>query len=248
MYLNFTERLLRDAGIVPGMNVLDIGCGSGEVSFIVSRLVGNSGQVVGVDTNERAIAMAQSRALKQNCANVSFIQTNLTEISTELGSFDAVVGRRILMYLKNPVAVMNNILEAVKPNGLLIFQESDLTIGTQSSVPMPLHDKVFNWIAKAVASEGADINFGLKLGAKMQEAGILVKHIRAEPNIQGQGDHNSLYFTMRNILPRITSKGIASQQEIEIETLERRLLEERVNNHIYIGDVAFGAWGHKPSA
>jgi ubiquinone/menaquinone biosynthesis C-methylase UbiE len=47
-----TERLLRSAGIEPGMRVLDIGCGAGDVSMLAAELVGSTGSVVGIDRNE----------------------------------------------------------------------------------------------------------------------------------------------------------------------------------------------------
>ena len=45
----YTRRLFVDAGISTGMRVLDVGCGSGDVSMLAGEIVGPSGQVVGVD-------------------------------------------------------------------------------------------------------------------------------------------------------------------------------------------------------
>lgn len=51
-----TERLFRAAGIGPGLRVLDLGCGVGDVAMLAARLVGPSGEVVGVVRDARAIA------------------------------------------------------------------------------------------------------------------------------------------------------------------------------------------------
>jgi ubiquinone/menaquinone biosynthesis C-methylase UbiE len=47
-----TERLLRSIGIEPGIRVLDVGCGAGDVSMLTAELVGSTGSVVGIDRNE----------------------------------------------------------------------------------------------------------------------------------------------------------------------------------------------------
>jgi ubiquinone/menaquinone biosynthesis C-methylase UbiE len=59
-----TERFLRDAGIVSGMRVLDIGCGMGDVTMLVAQLVGPTGRVVSIDLHQASIETAQKRALK----------------------------------------------------------------------------------------------------------------------------------------------------------------------------------------
>src|SRR5262249_61786315 len=57
-YEPFTMQLLREAGIESGMRVFDVGSGSGDVSFLLARLVGPSGQVVGIDRSAVAVATA----------------------------------------------------------------------------------------------------------------------------------------------------------------------------------------------
>ena len=54
-----TERLLREAGIAPGMRVLDLGCGAGDVALLAAEMVGPNGAVVGIDRNDDALAAAR---------------------------------------------------------------------------------------------------------------------------------------------------------------------------------------------
>lgn len=66
-----TEQVLRRAGIEQGMSVLDCGCGAGDVSFLVARLVGPSGRIVGIDRSMAGIELARSRAAEAGLVNVS---------------------------------------------------------------------------------------------------------------------------------------------------------------------------------
>src|SRR5215467_4903050 len=100
-----TERFFREAGIGLGQRVLDLGSGVGDVAMLVARLVGPSGEVVAIERDPKAIAKASARVTEAGCHNVSFNESNVSEIVDEK-PFDAVVGRFILMYLPEPVAVL----------------------------------------------------------------------------------------------------------------------------------------------
>src|SRR5216684_662843 len=56
-----TERLFREAGIGPGQRVLDLGSGVGDVAMLAARIVGPSGQVVGIERDGYSIARANAR-------------------------------------------------------------------------------------------------------------------------------------------------------------------------------------------
>ncbi len=58
----FTRKVLEEAGITTGMNVLDLGCGPGDVSLLAAELVGETGRVLGIDTNPAVLQIAQARA------------------------------------------------------------------------------------------------------------------------------------------------------------------------------------------
>jgi ubiquinone/menaquinone biosynthesis C-methylase UbiE len=57
-----TRQFLAEAGLAPGMRVLDIGSGAGDVSFLAAGLVRPAGQVVGVDRSATAVAQQHSRS------------------------------------------------------------------------------------------------------------------------------------------------------------------------------------------
>jgi SAM-dependent methyltransferase len=104
----FTERLFRDAGIGPGQRVLEIGSGVGDVAMLAARLVGPSGEVVGVERDVNTLAKARSRVAEARLPNVSFMESDVGHVvSSE--PFDAVVGRLILEFLPEPGAVVRSL-------------------------------------------------------------------------------------------------------------------------------------------
>jgi SAM-dependent methyltransferase len=105
-YAPFTRRLLERAGIEPGMRVLDVGCGPGDVSFLCSELVGADGSVVGVERDEQALARARQRVVELGHENVEFVPGDFRDVELPGAPFDALVGRLVLMYQGDPAAAV----------------------------------------------------------------------------------------------------------------------------------------------
>src|SRR5437899_7005309 len=77
-----TERLFREAGIGPGQRVLDLGSGMGDVAMLAARLVGPSGEVVGIERDAISIARANARVAEAGLSNVRFTQTDVNQIAS----------------------------------------------------------------------------------------------------------------------------------------------------------------------
>jgi ubiquinone/menaquinone biosynthesis C-methylase UbiE len=122
-YNRFTRRFFSDAGIAPGMRVLDVGSGAGDVALLAAEFVGPIGQVVGVDLNPAVLAVARERAAGH--ANVEFVVGNARELALD-ETFDAVVGRLILMYHGDPVAALRAFARRVKPGDNAAFQDFNI--------------------------------------------------------------------------------------------------------------------------
>src|SRR5436190_24240566 len=75
-----TERLFCDAGIGSGQRVLDLGSGVGDVAMLVARIVGRTGEVVGIERDPRSLERARARVAEAGLHNVSFIQSDVSQI------------------------------------------------------------------------------------------------------------------------------------------------------------------------
>src|SRR5690242_17334347 len=117
-----TRRFFVEAGIAPGMCVLDIGSGVGDVTFLAANLVGEAGHVTGTDQSRAALAIARTRSEALGLSSVRFEETSLTE-SRSGQQFDAIVGRYILMYMPGVAAVVGRLVQHLRPRGLLCCHE-----------------------------------------------------------------------------------------------------------------------------
>src|ERR1700687_1336019 len=118
----FTERFFRGAGIGPGQRILDIGSGVGDVAMLAARLVGPSGEIVGVERDVRSIARARARAAEAGVHNATFMESDVTEV-TSGEPFAGVVGRCFLQFLPDAAAVLRSLSRLVRPGGVLAFHE-----------------------------------------------------------------------------------------------------------------------------
>lgn len=245
---DFTRRLLVDAGIGPGLRVLDIGCGHGEVTRLVRELVGKTGEVVGVDRDAAPLAAARVAAEGRGEANVTFLQGDFAALPAGLRAFDAAVGRRVLMYQPDAASAVMQLTRSVRPGGLVVLQEHDATMTPASRVAMPLHARAQGWVWRTVEREGADTHMGFGLHAALTAAGLVVEHVRAEALLQLPETQGTVGAIVRAVLPRIFAQGVATAEEVDIATLDERLDAERIaTNTTYAADMMFGAWARIPA-
>src|SRR5215471_6331049 len=132
-----TERLFHEAGVGPGQRVLDLGSGVGDVAMLAARLVGPAGEVVGVERDSRSIVRARTRVSAAGFTNVSFTENDVSEVRTSK-LFDAAVGRSILQFVSDPVAVLRCLSRLIRPGGVLVFQEVSYAPFLALSARLPL--------------------------------------------------------------------------------------------------------------
>jgi ubiquinone/menaquinone biosynthesis C-methylase UbiE len=223
-----------EAGITEGMRILDFGCGVGDVAFLAATLVGKSGQVIGIDRSEEAVRMAKMRAAAMGLYQVEFRCIDEKELPSSFpaASFDAVVGRLVLMYQPDPTACLRRLSAVLRPGGCAVFHEAQMAMGWHGGNPTsPTLTKLWGWMSAACERAGVELNMGLKLRRVFVDAGFVSPELFLTSRISGGSDapaYEYLANTIRSLLPHIVRFGIASAQEVEIETLAARLRAEVV--------------------
>jgi len=243
----FTRQLFEEAGIGRGMRVLDVGCGSGDVAFLAADLVGPSGKVVGVDRERRAVDWANARATSQGITNVNFVEGDPAEMEFDQ-KFDAMVGRLVLMYYRDPVSALRKLSRHVRPKGLIVFQEMDMA--NARSLPVaPLFERSVTWIKQTLNATGARTQSGLELYPVFVEAALPGPSMRIDAWIGGGPQcpaYEILADVVKSLLPVMEKLNIANAMEIEISSLAQRMRDEVVALKGVVVSVGFvGAWSRK---
>ena len=153
-----TRMLFEAAGIREGMRVLDLGCGAGDVSFVVAELVGATGEVFGIDRSADAVAKASIRAQQRQLERVRFAVGDIHEPAPG-GPYDAIVTRLVLMYVPDPAAVLKTQAAVLRPGGVVAPIEFDIT--SAGSLPStPTAQRALSWVLDALPRVGIPTALG----------------------------------------------------------------------------------------
>jgi ubiquinone/menaquinone biosynthesis C-methylase UbiE len=245
---DLTEDLFRRAGLQPGMRVLDVGCGAGDVSLLAAAFVGPTGSVLGVDAAASSIAFAQQRARAAGLGHVAFCKSELTTLELDR-QFDALVGRFVLMYLPDPAAALVHLLRFVRPGGLVVFQEIEISM-VRSAPRVPLFHACQDWIYEALRRAGFQNDMGSQLYPTFLRAGLARPEMILGGRVEGGAGspaYELVAETVRSLLPMMERLGVATAETVQADTLAARLEAEIcARGGVVIPPPLIGVWARKP--
>lgn len=222
-----TERLLSEAGLRPGMRVLDLGCGGGDVSMLLAELVGPAGSVTGIDCSAEFVKAARQRARGLGHANIEF-HWEAVEDFYDPDPFDMVVGRSVLVHQADPVRFLRAAASHVRPgSGVLAFHESAVYGQIRALPPVPLVQQVWDWTVAVFASLPHPDAAG-RMFEHFLNAGLPQPAVFSEAPVGGGPDcpfYALAAQSMAILLPQLEKLGIATAAEVSIDTLEARMRE-----------------------
>lgn len=222
------------------MRVLDVGCGNGDLSQLIAELVGSGGEVIGLDRSEEALESARAAPHRTDMAPIHYRTADLGGELPDLGRFDAIVGRRVLMYLPDAPATLTRLAGLVRPGTIMAFQEharADLPSGAHD---LPVHRQCYTMMWNTVAAEGGDVALSYRLAGMVRAAGFAIEQARSEGILVQAWEESFLPTLMRVMLPRMIERGVVREGEIDLDTLACSIDQERQEaDSTIFWDVAF---------
>ena len=186
-----TRSLLLKAGVLPGMRVADFGCGAGTVTRLLSTLVGANGRVIGIDFSADQVEQArQISAQSDGLRNIAFLQGDATASGLPRACFDLVYCRFLLLHLPNPEAAMREMAAVLKPDGILVCEDGDLTVA--GSIPATALNVCGDLWARLGPIRGVDYAFGPRLYHMFLEQGFAAPNISIHQPAIASGEAKSL--------------------------------------------------------
>jgi arsenite methyltransferase len=127
--------------IRPGEQVVDVGCGAGIDSLIAARMVGPTGEVVGVDMTPAMLEKARQAAVEANLDNVTFRQGYGEDLPVPDEWADVVISNGVLNLMPDKMAGLREMARVLKPDGRL--QIGDILV--QKEVPESAKQDIDLW-------------------------------------------------------------------------------------------------------
>lgn len=223
-----TSNFLRRLNVCKGMNVLVVGCGGGDETIMIAKIVGETGRVTGIDINAEQIKVAQGRLDREKINNVSLINMPLEHLNTNKKEYDLVFCRMVLVHIKNPQNAIRIMYNSVKKGGTLACEEPDINscFTIPKSKAFDMHIKL---LSDFLIMNGCDPDLGsnlynimLKLHATNIDINI------SQPVITSSRLKRAVLLSAQSCKPQYQDSGLARNDDLE--KMLKDIEKEVVNN------------------
>lgn len=159
--------MLDRIGLGPGWRCLDLGCGPGGITALLSERVGASGRVIGLDADPVFVADARRGAP----ANVEFVLGNAYRSELPGGGFDLVHMRFVASTAGDPDTLLKEAIRLARPGGTVALQEPDMA-SLNCYPPYPAWERLKAAMQGAFTNVGSDICLAQRLFGVARRAGL----------------------------------------------------------------------------
>ena len=196
------------AHIQEGQTVVDLGSGAGFDAFLVSRMVGNSGKVLGIDLSDDMLALARKNSKKGGYQNVEFIKGDIEMLPLQDAVADYVISNCVINLSQRKDRVYQEAYRVLRPGGSLSI--SDIVL--LKELPAEIKNALAGHIACVSGAEPLEVYLQY-----VRDAGF--------KNVQIESKRS---FPLELIFADPQVRQLARQLDFDLESNEARDLAARV--------------------
>jgi SAM-dependent methyltransferase len=207
-----TRELLLRAGFANGCHFVEFGCGLGYVTRWAATM---GAHAVGIDVNEEQVKASQELAKNAGLTNARFRTGSIYEPGLEAEAFDISYCRWLMVHLNRPVEAMRVIYEALKPGGLMVCEEADVS-AVYAEPRSSAYEEMRDIALKAGQDRGVDYSGGRRAHLWAKDAGFQLVHVAAYHPHYIDGRHKGFWnWTLRNAVQRLVEEGSLPEARLQ---------------------------------
>ena len=236
--------MLERIGVGGGWACLDLGCGPGGITALLSTRVGAGGRVVGLDADVAFLEHARVNA----APNIKFIAGNAYRTDLVDGDFDLVHMRFIASTAGEPEKLIREAMRLAKPGGILAMQEPDMA-SLNCYPPNASWDRLKAALQGAFSSAGTDICLARRLYELARLSGLT--DVQYRPFLVGVRSQDPwvdyLPSTVESLRGTIVGRALLSEDELNLALAGCRT-HLRNPSVVFTSYTVAQVWGRTPLA
>lgn len=212
-------------GLKPGMDVLEIACGGGQMAAWLAEQVGAKGHVTAMDISEDQLKIARALSQPKNLENIEFTALSAYDIEKLAPKkFDVIFGRAIFIHLIDHLSVLKKAADLLKDEGIIVIQEAIFS----HMFSAPESPAATEWRALSIRifeTSNKDHDIGIHLLEHYRNAGLdILDYEYHHPLLKTERERLHMYMMLIESKKYILEHNLASEESFNI--LAEKLKEE----------------------
>ncbi|HKY14654.1 MAG TPA: methyltransferase domain-containing protein [Microthrixaceae bacterium] len=197
--------------VAAGDQVVDVGCGLGDVATELALLVAPGGEVVAIDASNAMLDLARSRVPDDR--PITFRVGDAEALDLPDDSFDACRSERMLQWLDHPDRAIVEMVRVLRPGGRLVVTDTDWRT---LQVDLPDVEATTATLEALHAFRGQQSRAGGRLLNLCRDADLVELDVTAVAHVwtEWDVDHDPSIpglFPLREVLPQLVERGLLGE-------------------------------------
>lgn len=240
-----TLRLFAEAGLAPGMTCLDVGCGGGDASVEMARIVGPQGRVLGTDLDGQQLEIARCEVAALGFGNITFEHRDALASVDSQANYDFVFARMLLCHVAEPETLLENMIGYARAGGMIVVEDIDFR-GHFTSPACSELDEYVSVMYRIMHRRGGNPDLGADLPPMLKAHGLVDIGMRVAQVAAMTGESKLIHaVTMEAVADVAIRDGLTNEEDVERIASALRRFAERDDTVMSLPRY-IQSWGRKP--